>query len=156
QRIERIIEEAGAIVDPREPRAGQKIGSQNLMPEALDQRHLGVEPVPAQVEQMTFVIHGLRETAHYRITLDDDAGTALAGEFVGGGQAGGARAQNDHIGRGRFLRAIPRGAIDWVYHQFLRSLRVCGISAAEGSAEDSGRTLCQPYDAAPSTKEIPL
>src|SRR5436190_11722195 len=49
-RVERVVQEATAVVDPRQAATDEELVTQDLVPEAFDLGALGEEPMPAQVE----------------------------------------------------------------------------------------------------------
>ena len=65
------------------------------MPERLDLGHLGEEAVAAQVEAPAVLEHGAADAADDVVGLEHHRVLAPFGQEIGGGQASGARADDD-------------------------------------------------------------
>ena len=77
---------------PRTRKSSPRISVQR----AVDLVALGEEAVAADIEAVALVLLGPADAADAdRVGLKDDAGHAVAGQLVGGGQAGGAGAGDD-------------------------------------------------------------
>ena len=66
------------------------------MPERFHLGHLGEEAVTAQVEAPAVLEHGAADPADDVVRLEHEGVRSLFGEQVGGGEATGARARDDH------------------------------------------------------------
>jgi hypothetical protein len=107
-RLERVVEEAAAVIDPREPRADQELLAKDLLPELADVGDLGEEAVPADVEAVVAIAGRAREAPDHRVALEDEGGHALLRELVGRAEPCGARADHDTAGHGTSeKRAAP-------------------------------------------------
>ncbi len=91
---QRIVEEAAAIEDPREPRPGQELLAEHLLPELLDRLELGVEAVAAEVEAVALELDSLRDPADDPVGLEHGRLLAPAGQHPGRCQPGRSGAQD--------------------------------------------------------------
>jgi hypothetical protein len=80
--LERVREELATEVDPRQPRAGEHLVTQHLVPQALDWLQLREEPVAAQVEAIAVQLDGLCEPADGSVRLEDRGALSASGEDV--------------------------------------------------------------------------
>ena len=90
------MEELAVVVDPAHPLAGDELVAEDLAPERVDLIALGEESVAADIEPIAFVLVGPADPAdECWLGLEDDAGGTVAGQLVGGGEAGGTGAGDD-------------------------------------------------------------
>jgi hypothetical protein len=92
--LERVVEEVAAVVDPREAAANEQLVPQDLLPEPLDLRELGVEAVSAQVEAIPLELDGLGDASDRAVGLQHRPGAVAEGQDVGGGEPGGSGAED--------------------------------------------------------------
>ena len=98
-RLEGVVEEFAAVVDPGEPWPSQHLGAHHRAPELLDGADLGEEPVPADIEAEALVLDRAREAADLDVLLEDERADTAPREHPGRREASGAGAGDD----GRFL-----------------------------------------------------
>src|SRR5438874_140674 len=97
-RLDRVGEEAAAVVDPRQPAARQHLVAQDLGPEVFDFFVLGEEPVPADVEAVAPVLDRAGKPAYlFGILLDHRDRHVALEQLVRGGQAGRTGAHDDDV-----------------------------------------------------------
>ena len=96
-RLERIVEELAAVVDPREPRTPQQLGAQHRAPELLDGSDFGEEAVAADVEAEALVFDRAGEAADLVVLFEDERADAAPREHPGRREAGGAGAGDDGL-----------------------------------------------------------
>ena len=72
----------------------RKLVAEHLLPEALDRRQLGEEPVAAEVEAVAVALHRLRDAADDPVGLEDRPSLAAQRQHVGRRQPGRARAEH--------------------------------------------------------------
>ncbi len=100
-RLEGVVEELAAVVDPREPRTLQHLGAHHRAPELLDGADFGEEAVPADVEAEPLVFDRAGEAADLVVLFEHERADAAPREHPGRREAGGPGAGDD--GRFSFL-----------------------------------------------------
>ncbi len=128
QRAQRVVEETSAVVDPGHPAPDEQVAVEDLAPQGLDLGDLGEEAVAADVHAAALEDHAAGDAPHGLVGLEDDTPAPELAELEGGGQSGGAGADDD--GLLRVGRGSQRG------HQFDVSER---ISLADPAEEVRGR-----------------
>jgi hypothetical protein len=99
---QRVVDELAVVVDAARPGPEQElVVVEDLVPQGLDPVDLGEEPVAPDVEPVAVADDGAADAADRVVGLEDGAGDAGLGELVGGGQAGGAGADDHHPAGGR-------------------------------------------------------
>ena len=73
-RHERVGEELALVVDPREPRPGEELVAEHLVPQALDRLQLREEAVAAEIEPVALELDRLRDPADDAVGLEDLGG----------------------------------------------------------------------------------
>ena len=81
------------------------------MPERLDLGHLGEEAVAADVEAPAVALDGAADAADDVSASSTVDVLAPLAQLVGGGQPGGAGADDDDVVRGRALVLVSRGRV---------------------------------------------
>ena len=82
----RVREVATAVADPGEARTRQQLVAERLLPQPLDGRELGEEPVAAEVEAVAVPLDGARDPSDLDVRLEDGAAHATTREHVASGQ----------------------------------------------------------------------
>src|SRR5690348_5027631 len=86
---DRIREVLAVVEDAGEPRPGEEVLAEHLVPEALDGLELREEAVAPEVEAVAVELDRLRQAADRSVGFEDGSGLSEASEHVRGGQAGG-------------------------------------------------------------------
>ena len=94
RRLQGVREVLAVVVDAGEARPDEELLAERRLPEALDRRKLGEEPVAAEVEAVPVAFHGLREATDDPVGLEHRPSLAAQSQHVGGGQPGRARAEH--------------------------------------------------------------
>ena len=92
---EGIVEELPAVVDAGHPAPHEQVVAEDLVPQPLDLRHLGEEPVAADVQPATAEDDTARDAPHQVVGLEDDRVAPEPGQLEGRRQPGRAGPDND-------------------------------------------------------------
>ena len=92
--LKRVREVLAVVVDAGQARPDEKLLAERRLPEALDRRQLGEEPMAAEVEAIPVALDRLREPADDSVGLEHRATLAAQSQYVGGRQPGRARAEH--------------------------------------------------------------
>src|SRR5258708_3700907 len=97
-RLDRICEEATAVVDARQPAPGQHLVAEDLRPQVFDLLVLGEEPVAADVEPVALVLDGASQASYLLgVLLEDRDRDVVLEKLIGGSQPSGAGAHDDNV-----------------------------------------------------------
>jgi hypothetical protein len=108
ERLERVVEEAVVVEDPRHAGPAQELAAEHLLPDLVHLVHLGEEAVAAHVEVIALVLERAGKPAHVRVLLEHGGPVPELGQLAGGGEARGSAADDHDIPHdGSFAAATP-------------------------------------------------
>src|SRR5258708_2696491 len=97
-RLDRICEEATAVVDARQPAPGQHLVAEDLRPQVFDLLVLREEPVAADVEPVALVLDGSSQASNLPgILLEDRDRDVVLEKLIGGSKPCRAGAHDDNV-----------------------------------------------------------
>jgi hypothetical protein len=79
---QRVVDEAPAPEDPREPVAHEQLVAEHLLPQRLHLGRLREEAMAAEVEAIAVAHDGARQPADLRVGLEDHDGALVVREHV--------------------------------------------------------------------------
>ena len=94
RRLKGVREVLAVVVDAGQAWPDEEFLAERRLPEALDRRELGEEPVAAEVEAIPVALDGLREATDDPVGLEHRPSLAAQRQYVGGRQPGRACAEH--------------------------------------------------------------